>query len=122
MRGRKVPHWHLHKNAQNGQKHFLERQNKELYGNLSSVAHVVRHRRMKLVGHVLRDKSSPAHMTITCQPTNGTANRGRPNATFVDTLLRDTNLELTADLENCMENRDIWRLLSDSRGISLDQK
>ena len=25
--GRKVPHWHLHKNAQNDQKHLLRRQN-----------------------------------------------------------------------------------------------
>ena len=77
---------------------------------------------MKLAGHVLRDKSSPAHMTITWQPTHGTANRCRPKATFVDTLLRDTNLETTADLEKCMENRDIWRLMSESRGISLDHK
>ena len=35
---------------------------KELYGNLSSVAHVVRERRMKLAGHVLRENLPPAHM------------------------------------------------------------
>ena len=89
--------------------------NKTLYGNLRKVSDTIRERRLKLAGHVYRDKSSPAHQTITWQPSHGVSVRGRPRSTFVDTLLRDTNVETTEDLHKCMQDRDVWRLLSSSR-------
>ena len=39
--------------------------NESLYGKLGKISHTMRTRRMKLAGHVFRDKSSPAHALIT---------------------------------------------------------
>ena len=94
--------------------------NKNLYGKLKPVSEFVRERRMRLAGHVLRDLSSPAHMTITWQPTHGRASRGRPETTFVDMLLRDTNLDNVTELENCMMDKNLWTKLCGSRSASYD--
>ena len=86
--------------------------NSSLYRGLRPISETIRTRRLKLAGHTFRDKTSPAHHTVTWVPHHGSRSRGRPTTTFVDTLLRDTNLATTAELEACMENRDVWRCLS----------
>jgi len=85
--------------------------NKVLYNGKPKITETIRIRRLKLAGHVFRDKTSPAHLTVTLDPKYGQLSRGRPAKTFVDTLLRDTELKSIAELETCMEDRDVWRSL-----------
>ena len=96
--------------------------NKTLYGKLKPVTQIIHEHRMGLAGHVYRDKTSPTHKTILWQPKHGTMGPGRPKATFVDTLLRDTKLLSTTDLESCMKDRDVWSQMCGSRDSSLDRK
>ena len=86
--------------------------NDVLYGKLRKISNTIRQRRLQLAGHMFRDRSSPAHLTVTWEPLHGTTNRGRPQTTFVDTLLRDTSLHNVKELETCMKDRAIWRRLA----------
>ena len=85
--------------------------NKSLYDGLPKITETIRVRRLQLAGHVFRDKTSPAHHCVTWDPRHGQLSRGRPANTFVDTLLRDTGLKTVAELEICMEDRQVWRRL-----------
>ena len=78
---------------------------KSLAKVIDKITNTIRIRRMKLAGHVFRDKSSPAHHTVTWDPRNGQISRGRPTNTFIATLLRDTCPNSIAELEACMEDR-----------------
>jgi hypothetical protein len=89
--------------------------NTTLYDNLDKITTVVRERRLKLAGHVYRDKSSPAHLMVLWDPRHGTASRGRPKTTFLDSLLKDTNLETTTQLGQYMSNKEDWHHLSSRR-------
>ena len=86
--------------------------NKTLSGDLQPISNVIRKRKLKFAGHTFRDKSSTAHSLVTWDPQHGVSSRGRPNATFVDTLLRDTGMENATQLEKLMENRAEWRHLT----------
>ena len=98
--------------------------NKQLYGKLKPITDTIRERRLRLAGHVHRDhdQSSPAHKTILWQPKHGAPARGRPTTTLVDTLLKDTNLNNTADLDACMTNRTVWKKICGARGRCPEQK
>ena len=96
--------------------------NKALYGDLKTASETIRERRMRLAGHVFRDDRSPAHQIVIWLPLHGAPNRGRPDTTLVDTLLRDSNMVTVADLETSMKNKDRWHLLSASRCPDIDQK
>ena len=86
--------------------------NVTLYGSLSKITNTIKSRRLKLAGHVFRDKTSPAHLTVTWMPSHGYANRGKPKTTFVDTLLADTSTSTTPELESIMSDRKLWRSYS----------
>ena len=45
--------------------------NTALYGTLDKVSITIRNRRLQLAGHVYRDTSSPAHLTVTWKPPHG---------------------------------------------------
>ena len=83
--------------------------NKQLYNGLSPVSNTIKARRLRLAGHTFRDESSPAHQTITCDPSHGTLSRGRPKQTFVDTLLNDTGLDNIIEPECCIKDKVNWR-------------
>ena len=82
----------------------------------------IKERRLRLAGHVYRDKSSLANMTVLWQPKHGTVGRGRSGTTLVDTLLKDTEQKTTADLHSLMSHRDVWRNIIGLRGENLDRK
>ena len=86
--------------------------NDTLYGSLCKITNTIKSRRLKLAGHVFRDKTSPAHLTVTWMPSHGYANRGKPKTTFVDTLLADTSTSTTPELESIMSDRKLWRSYS----------
>ena len=96
--------------------------NVTLYGNLTPIVDTIRERRLRLAGHVHRDHSSPAHKTILWQPKHGSVVRGRPTTTLVDTLLKDTGLETTTDLDECMTDRTVWRQICGARCNSIERK
>ena len=86
--------------------------NDTLYGPVDKISNTIKSRRLKLAGHVFRDKSSPAHLTVTWMPPHGYANRGKPKTTFVDALLKDTSTSTIPELESMMGDRKIWRSIS----------
>ena len=43
------------------------------------------------------------------EPTHGRRARGRPSATFIDTLKRDLGTDDKLELEVCMTNQEDWR-------------
>ncbi|GFS11697.1 hypothetical protein ElyMa_006679000 [Elysia marginata] len=60
--------------------------------------------RLRLTGHCYRHAELRSH-----KPTHGTRRRGRPKATCVGTLMRDTETTIVHDLVSFMEDRDVWR-------------
>ena len=84
--------------------------NKTLYGKIKPICWTIKERRLRLAGHIQRDKSSPAHKTVLWQPKHGSASRGRPTTTLVDTLLRDTGQMSTAELNAMMMDRTVWSM------------
>jgi len=83
--------------------------NAVVYGKLPKVSSKVRERRMRLAGHCVRHEDEPASKLILWQPTRGWANRGRKKTTYIDTLLNDTDLATTAELQTVMNDRTEWR-------------
>ena len=97
--------------------------NKQLYGDLRPISSIIRARRMRLAGHVFRDKSSPAHSLVTWQPLHGSPSPGRPPTTMVDTLLHDSGMKTVKELEEMMEEKSHWRrLVSRSEDICAQKK
>jgi len=83
--------------------------NAELYDNLPRLTDTIRQRRMRLAGHCVRHLELTASELILWEPTHGKKSRGRPHATFIDTLKRDTGLNSTTEIKTLMMDRDEWR-------------
>ena len=60
---------------------------------------------LKLAGHIFKDISSSAHLTVTWEPVHDTVLHGKPTNTFVDTLLRDAGISSSAEQGRCMVDR-----------------
>ena len=82
--------------------------NDELYGKLPKVTSKIRQRRLRLAGHCQRHPEESAHQLTLWMPKRGNRNRGRPAASFVQQLERDTGLGME-DIKNQMMDRDVWR-------------
>ena len=104
------------------EKHLNGTYTRMLYGKIKPICWTIKERRLRLAGHIQRDKSSPAHKTVLWQPKHGSASRGRPTTTLVDTLLRDTGQMSTAELNAMMMNRTVWRKLCEARSLGFAQK
>jgi hypothetical protein len=63
-------------------------------------------RRIQLAGHYFRHRAQRTTIVL-WKPTH--ACRGRPKASYIDTLKRDTGASDTADLASLMADRTIWR-------------
>ena len=83
--------------------------NSELYGKLPRLSDTVRQRRMRLAGHCVRHPELTASQLILWEPTHGRKSRGRPQATYIDTLKRDTGLDGVAEIRTLMEDREQGR-------------
>ena len=64
-----------------------------LYNGLSRISEVIKERRLKLAGHLMRHDNEMAHKLVLWEPTNGSARRGRKTITFVDNLREDIGLD-----------------------------
>ena len=83
--------------------------NIDLYGDLPRLSDKIRQRRMRLAGHCVRHPELGASELILWEPTHGRRARGRPHATYVDTLRRDTGLSSTSEIRSLMGDREEWR-------------
>ena len=81
----------------------------ELYGTLPRISDKVAWRRLGLAGHCFRHKELLAGELVLWEPTHGRRGRGRPSATFIDTLKRDLGTDDKLKLEVCMTNQEDWR-------------
>ena len=80
-----------------------------LYNGLSRISEVIKERRLKLAGHLMRHDNEMAHKLVLWEPTNGSARRGRKTITFVDNLREDIGLDDINEIKTMMLDRDVWR-------------
>ena len=79
-----------------------------IYNGLSRI-YVIKERRLKLAGHLMRHNNEMAHELVLWEPTNGSARRGRKTITFVDNLREDIGLDGINEIKTMMLDRDVWR-------------
>ena len=83
--------------------------NEILYGDLPMVSDKIASRRMQLAGHCFRHPELSAQSLVLWEPNHGHRGRGRPKATFLDTLKRDTDTKDVTELASLMTDRKNWR-------------
>ena len=83
--------------------------NIDLYQKMPPVSQVIRERRLKLSGHLVRHDNELAHNLVLWEPTRGRRNRGRQSVRYTDVLKQDTGLESMDELRTAMMDRDKWR-------------
>ena len=80
--------------------------NHELYGSLPRITTIVRQRRLRLAGHVMRYDEA-ANKVLLWKP-DGPRRKGRPTTTLQNILEKDTNLSGT-NLIAAMKTRNLWK-------------
>jgi hypothetical protein len=88
--------------------------NTALYGNLPQVTTKIRERRLKFAGHCRRTKDQVVSDLVLWKPTQGIRKPGRPIKTYTNLLCDDTNLKCE-DIDSCMQDRRIWRAITNVR-------
>ena len=108
---RKCTGWHLQSYTRMLQKiqnvswrHHMT--NQELYGSLPRITTIVRQRRLRQAGHVMRHEEA-ANKVLLRKP-DGPRRRGRPTTTLQNIPEKDTNLSGT-NLIAAMKNRNLWK-------------
>jgi len=86
-----------------------------LYAGIPKLSDKIRTRRLKFAGHCLRSKEIVADLVL-WTPRHGKRRPGRPTATYLDMLRKDTGLGVD-NLHQAMTDRDIWNAI-----IARDQK
>ena len=96
----------------NKNQYLLKMTNQELYSGLPILSTKIAERRLRHAGHAHRHPELTLHSVLLWEPSHGKTKRGRPKLTFVDTIRRDTGLKRVNEIAAMMDNRDIWRKLS----------
>ena len=65
-------------------------------------------------GHCLRSSGQVVSDLVLWKPVHGKRGAGRPIMTYVDLLCQDTG-QTPAEIKTCMENRRVWRAITDVR-------
>ena len=73
-----------------------------LYDNVPRLSDKVRQRWMRLAGHCVWHPELTASELILCESSHGIKTRGKPHATFLDNLKRDTGLRLVYEIRTLM--------------------
>ena len=68
----------------------------------------IRRRRLKYVGHAVRNPRTDLMSTVLQGKVDGKRNRGRPAMTYIDNIRKDSGLSLSQIVRRC-EDRDDWR-------------
>ena len=82
--------------------------NEDLYEDLPCLSNTIAGRRLQLAGHCFRHPELSAQPLVLWQPNHGHRGRGRPKATYVDTLKRDTGTSDSGELAALMQDRIVW--------------
>ena len=83
--------------------------NKVLYHGEALASEVVKYRRLKFAGHVVRRTDNRlSSKVIFWQPRTGKKKRGGKKSTFQSVLLKDCGLENIQEIVNCMKDRSVW--------------
>ena len=80
-----------------------------LYNGLSRISEVIKEKRLKLAGHLMRHDKEMAHKLFLWEPTNGITIRGRKIITFVDNLREDIGLDDINEIKTMILDRNDWR-------------
>jgi len=91
--------------------------NELLYGDLPKISIKIRTSRLKLAGHCARYPDEAASNLVLWAPDRSSRGRGRPTGTFIDTLTRDTGLQLEG-MHACMQDKGQWRTVVARAGTS----
>ena len=83
----------------------------ELYGGFPKASQNIRARRLRLLGHCIKRPDEITSDLALWQPSQGRLNRGRKRATYIDNLLKDTNMRRIEELPSLIINRDIWKII-----------
>ena len=81
--------------------------NIELCGELSWVSNKIASRRLQLAGYCFRHPELSAQPRL-WGPSHGHRARGKPRATFIDTMNRDSGANNAKELASQMADRKIW--------------
>ena len=74
--------------------------NEDLYGHLPNVSSKIRERRIRVAGHLVRDKEEDASKVVLWQPQHGQTKRGRSKTTYIHTFgLKTSGSPLTENSE-----------------------
>ena len=88
---------------------FLKRKNFNSRTYCCEIVFFFRSSFHKVSGHCFRHKELLAGELVLWEPTHGRRGRGRPSATFIDTLKRDLGTDDKLELEVCMTNQEDLR-------------
>ncbi|KAI8519977.1 hypothetical protein Bbelb_032340 [Branchiostoma belcheri] len=84
--------------------------NRDLYADLPRLSSKIRSRRLRFAGHCHRSREEIVAELVLWTPKHGRRKAGRPAATYIDCLRRDTGLEVDY-LGQVMEDRECcWNL------------
>ena len=98
-----------------------KRINKELYGQLPRISHVIRTRRLRSIGHVWRRQDKCFHQLLYWESNHGQRSNGRPPTSFTEQICKDTNLTQEQILRS-MQDRVEWRSIFKGIPSSLHQR
>ena len=93
--------------------------NEQLYEDLPKVSDKIKKRRLQFAGHCLRSSGQVVSDLVLWKPVHGKRGAGRPIMTYVDLLCQDTR-QTPAEIKTCMENRSVWRAITDVRQMSTE--
>ena len=88
--------------------------NQDLYGDLPRVSEKIRKRRLQFAGHCMRRTGQVITDVLLWKPLHGKRSVGRPITTYVNLLCQDTGLS-PVELRTCMEDRSVWRAITNVR-------
>ena len=77
----------------------------------------IRRRRLKYVGHAVRNLRTDLMSTVLQGKVDGKRNRGRPAMTYIDNIKKDSGLSLSQIVRRC-EDRDDWRRVVANAGAA----
>ena len=85
--------------------------NEQLYGNLPKITEKIRRRRLMFAGHCRRSENEMVSKVVLWEPKHGWRKQGRPAMTYIDSLVKDTDLTVD-ELDTCMRDRGTWRTIT----------
>ena len=94
--------------------------NLSLYQNLPKLSDKIQKRRLNFAGHCARATKQPVTPLLFWKPQQGTTSRGRPQKSYIQNILEDTNLQETSEVLTLMYDKQAWKDLIHSLTLNND--